>query len=116
MKLVYTLLVFTLIITASYAADKQSAQSDASRKVHFVAPFDVAQITANTAIKDWNPATEAFNDGTGKVIQAINCEDDINVYFGTDTTNKLTVPAGSTFPIHPSYDVKIDAACDCAVF
>ena len=114
MKIVYAILVFTLIITASYAADKQAAQS--SGKVHYIAPFDVAQITADTAIKDWNPATEAFNDGTGKVIQAINCEDDINVYYGTDTTNKLTVPAGSTFPIHPSYDVKIDAACDCAVF
>ena len=103
-KLVIIGLVLVLV---SFAwANKQGSFSDADRKVHIVAAFDCVSIAADTAI----------TTSGGRTIMAIAPAEDVNVYFGTDDTDKFPITAGQTFAINPNVDVKLDAEVKCLVF
>lgn len=103
-KLIALSLVLLMVGTAW--AIQQTANSDAGQRVHVVSAYDVTTIAADTAIGDW----------ANRTIMAITPETDVNVYFGTDTTNDFEVLAGTLFAINPGYDVKLKTATVCLVF
>ena len=106
MKNVNLVILALLLATVVIAATPQSYHSDARGGVKFIPAFDCITISADTAITS--------SDGTQ--ILAIAPAEDVNVYFGTDTTDKFPITAGQTFAINPNVDVKLDAEVKCLVF
>jgi len=101
-RFIFISLILAVVFGTVYAQDRQIATSDADRKVYWVPPYDITTITANTAIT--------------KGILAITPETDVNVYFGTDTTNDFLLEAYCVFAIDQSKDVKLKTETVCLVY
>jgi len=102
MKKYLAIALLILIPTVAFAADKQPAFSDLTRRVYYLAPYDVVTISANTSISE--------------AITAIRPATDVYIYFGTDTANEHLIEAGETFPIHHDADPKLKTETSCLIF